>query len=118
MSIGLGWAEGAFESGSFVAGSWVSATEIRVVCLSKTDGSLYANETVQYAIWADASLASIGAPDLQGTGTTNGIGELVIDATGAFNQNSNVLVAIRQAAGGAGSADDAFGFGADTATYV
>ena len=120
MTIGVGWAEGAFETGSFASGSWVSETEIRVVCLNKSDGSLLTSTTGEYSVWPAASVASLGAPAAQGTGTTNGSGELVVNISGAGGLvfGDEVLVAIRNAQGGASYSDDDYGFGSDTVTYV
>lgn len=116
MAIGLGWADGAWVDAGWATSAWVTTTEIRVVCLNKSDGQPFASELVEYAIWPAGSLASFGAPTIQGTQTTTALGEIVVNVAGQFNVNDEVYVAVHQAAGGAGGSDDNFGFGSDTVT--
>ena len=120
MAIGTGWAENSFVDASFDPGAWFAPRELRVVCLQKTNGQLYASETVEYALWPVASLTAIGAPSLQGSTSTDALGQLVIDVSGepTLIYDTEVYIAIRQAQGGADYDDDDFGFGTDRVTIT
>ncbi len=91
-------------------------TEMRHVLVNLISGSVFANQSnVEYAIWPAAQLGSIGAPTYKSSaGSTNAQGELVVATTGTFNPGDEVIVAVRQAAGAAGGADDNWGIGVDT----
>ena len=70
----------------------VANVELRNV----TDGTLFANQTnVQYAVWNEAALASLGAPVVQANnGTTDANGILTVNYGSALNDNGIVLARV------------------------
>ena len=67
---------------------------LSIPVIARATGSPITSATnVQYAIWPDAALGAIGAPQLQGNAeTTDGTGEFDLDVTGQFNVSDIVLV--------------------------
>jgi len=103
-------------SGFIASGLEAVGSEVRHVLVNLIGGGLYANKTnVGYAIWPGPNLGTISAPSFKASnGTTDALGQFVLDTSGTFFPGDEVILAVHVAAGAVGGADDEWGIGAVT----
>ena len=95
-------------------------SELRISLVERwNSNAAWASETdIEYAIWAQDVLGSIGDPPLQGNAEiTDASGELVVNTAGFFSVGDTVLVAIRKESAGP-SSETVFALGEETITAV
>lgn len=119
MSIGAVIASPLFND--YISGGLAPAdTEVRIAMLERWNANLpwESEANIEYALWPQNDLGSIGAPFVKGfTESTDSGGVLVINVAGVFAIGATVLIAVRKEAAGP-SAETVFALGEVQVTEV